>query len=131
MASCGRCHGVLNGVLNLDRWYPFHPLEFPGIEYTRFWPHNRGSRSICAPVRRLTDDSHLESAAAMANSKTRRKKSESPTMAEKADDYLRFLLGRAVPEYSGTPGNCGAYVLRRFSGVSTSTSAWEPPWVSR
>ena len=38
------------------------------------------------------------------------------TLAVKADDYLRFLLARAVPEYSATPGNRGAYVLRRFSG---------------
>ena len=38
------------------------------------------------------------------------------TTVERADDYLRFVRGRAIPEYSKVPGNIGAYVLRRIEG---------------
>jgi len=36
--------------------------------------------------------------------------------AGKADDYHRFLLGTGVPDYRGTPGNRGVFVLRRAEG---------------
>ena len=31
----------------------------------------------------------------------------------KADEYSKFLVERAIPDYRGTPGNLAAYVLRR------------------
>jgi heme-degrading monooxygenase HmoA len=36
------------------------------------------------------------------------------TDLEKADDYLRFVRARAIPEYKQVPGNLGAFVLRRL-----------------
>jgi heme-degrading monooxygenase HmoA len=36
------------------------------------------------------------------------------TEIEAADEYLEFLRARAIPDYRGTPGNQGAYVLRRI-----------------
>jgi heme-degrading monooxygenase HmoA len=36
--------------------------------------------------------------------------------ADKADDYHRFLLRTGVPDYRGTPGNRGVFVLRRAEG---------------
>ena len=38
------------------------------------------------------------------------------TRAERADDYLGFLLQRALPDYRSTPGNRAAFVLRRVEG---------------
>jgi heme-degrading monooxygenase HmoA len=35
------------------------------------------------------------------------------TEVSAADEYLEFLRARAIPEYRNTPGNQGAYVLRR------------------
>jgi len=32
---------------------------------------------------------------------------------QKGEDYLNFLKKRAVPDYQGTPGNRGVYILRR------------------
>ncbi len=36
--------------------------------------------------------------------------------AGKADEYHRFLLETGVPDYRGTPGNRGVFVLRRAEG---------------
>ena len=41
------------------------------------------------------------------------------TPAAKADAYLAFLRGRALPDYRATPGNLAAYVLRRDDGAVT------------
>ncbi len=41
------------------------------------------------------------------------------TPTEKADAYGRFLVERAIPDYRNTPGNQGAYVLRRTQGQET------------
>ena len=38
------------------------------------------------------------------------------TQADKADAYLEILNRTGVPEYRGTPGNLGVYVLRRIEG---------------
>jgi heme-degrading monooxygenase HmoA len=38
------------------------------------------------------------------------------TDLEKADDYLRFVRARAIPEYKQVAGNRGAFVLRRLDG---------------
>lgn len=36
------------------------------------------------------------------------------THAEKADEYLEYLNKTGIPDYRNTPGNKGAYVLRRI-----------------
>jgi hypothetical protein len=38
------------------------------------------------------------------------------TAAAKADEYLAFLQGRALPDYRGTAGNVAAFILRRIDG---------------
>jgi len=38
------------------------------------------------------------------------------TQAAKADAYLEILNRTGVPEYRGTAGNLGVYVLRRIEG---------------
>lgn len=38
------------------------------------------------------------------------------TPKRKADEYSKFLVERAIPDYRGTPGNLAAYVLRRDDG---------------
>ena len=38
------------------------------------------------------------------------------TSLENADHYLTFLKMRAMPDYRATPGNLGAFVLRRLDG---------------
>lgn len=38
------------------------------------------------------------------------------TPASRADEYLRFLEGRAIPDYRSTPGNVAVFILRRFEG---------------
>jgi heme-degrading monooxygenase HmoA len=38
------------------------------------------------------------------------------TPAEKADDYLAFLIGRAIPDYKSVPGNRGVHILREMRG---------------
>ena len=38
------------------------------------------------------------------------------TAAEKADEYLEYLNETGVPDYRGTEGNRGVYVLRRIEG---------------
>ena len=38
------------------------------------------------------------------------------TAAEKADEYLGYLNETGVPDYRGTEGNRGVYVLRRIEG---------------
>lgn len=47
----------------------------------------------------------------------------------KADEYVRFLRERAIPDYRSVEGNRGAFVLRRdVSGDETSVitlSFWE------
>jgi heme-degrading monooxygenase HmoA len=38
------------------------------------------------------------------------------TVAAKADEYLQLMRTVAIPDYSATPGNKGAYALRRIEG---------------
>jgi len=38
------------------------------------------------------------------------------TAAEKADEYLDYLNQTGVPDYLATPGNRGAFTLRRVEG---------------
>src|SRR5207253_10211416 len=38
------------------------------------------------------------------------------TTATRSDDYLAFLKQRAIPDYKGTEGNRGVYILRRIEG---------------
>ncbi|MBI4913825.1 MAG: antibiotic biosynthesis monooxygenase [Acidobacteria bacterium] len=38
------------------------------------------------------------------------------TPADRADAYMAFLRQRALPDYQGTPGNLGAYLLMRLEG---------------
>ena len=50
------------------------------------------------------------------------------TTTAKADEYLAFLKGRALPDYRGTQGNLAAYILRREEGDVTHFSTlthWE------
>jgi heme-degrading monooxygenase HmoA len=44
------------------------------------------------------------------------------TPTAKADAYLAFLKARALPDYRGTPGNRGAWILRRADGELTHFS---------
>jgi len=48
------------------------------------------------------------------------------TPTPKADAYLAFLVERALPDYRGTPGNLGAFILRRTDGDLThfTTLTW-------
>jgi heme-degrading monooxygenase HmoA len=41
------------------------------------------------------------------------------TPTAKADAYLSFLKARALPDYRSTPGNLGAWILRRADGEIT------------
>ena len=48
--------------------------------------------------------------------------------AAKGDEYMRYLERTGLPDYRATPGNCGAYVLRRAEdGVEhfLLVSLWE------
>jgi hypothetical protein len=38
------------------------------------------------------------------------------TPAAKSDEYLHLMRTIAIPDYSSTPGNQGAYALRRIEG---------------
>ena len=38
------------------------------------------------------------------------------TAADKSDKYLRLMRTIAIPDYRATPGNQGAYALRRIEG---------------
>ncbi|HKQ76170.1 MAG TPA: antibiotic biosynthesis monooxygenase [Blastocatellia bacterium] len=38
------------------------------------------------------------------------------TLAEKGDEYLDYLNQTGIPDYRATPGNRGAFVLRRVEG---------------
>lgn len=38
------------------------------------------------------------------------------TLAENADDYLRFVTERAVPDYKSVEGNLSVEIWRRFEG---------------
>ncbi len=38
------------------------------------------------------------------------------TEAGQADEYLSFLIERAIPDYESIEGNRGAYILRRSEG---------------
>jgi heme-degrading monooxygenase HmoA len=38
------------------------------------------------------------------------------TTAAKADEYLQLMRSIAIPDYRSTPGNQGAYALRRIEG---------------
>jgi hypothetical protein len=39
------------------------------------------------------------------------------TPAPKSDEYLNLMRTVAIPDYSSTPGNKGAYALRRMEGI--------------
>ena len=39
------------------------------------------------------------------------------TPAAKSDEYLNLMRTVAIPDYRSTPGNKGAYALRRMEGV--------------
>ncbi len=39
------------------------------------------------------------------------------TDAIKANEYLRFLIGRAIPDYQSIAGNRGVTILRRMQGA--------------
>ena len=50
------------------------------------------------------------------------------TRREDADAYLAYLLQTGIPAYRATPGNAGAYVLRRPDGdlvEFVTLSFWE------
>lgn len=50
------------------------------------------------------------------------------TPTDKADEYLTFLLARAIPDYVSTPGNVTAQILRREEGEVThliTLTHWE------
>ncbi|HYQ81490.1 MAG TPA: antibiotic biosynthesis monooxygenase [Anaeromyxobacteraceae bacterium] len=50
------------------------------------------------------------------------------TPTHRADEYLAFLVARALPDYRAVPGNRGAFVLRRDEGAIThflTLSHWE------
>lgn len=50
------------------------------------------------------------------------------TPTGRADEYLAFLLARALPDYRAIAGNRGAVVLRRAEGAVThflTVSHWE------
>jgi len=38
------------------------------------------------------------------------------TLASKSDEYLNLMRTVAIPDYRSTPGNLGAYALRRMEG---------------
>ena len=38
------------------------------------------------------------------------------TLATKSDEYLNLMRTVAIPDYRSTPGNKGAYALRRIEG---------------
>ncbi len=38
------------------------------------------------------------------------------TLASKSDEYLNLMRTVAIPDYRSTPGNKGAYALRRIEG---------------
>jgi heme-degrading monooxygenase HmoA len=47
---------------------------------------------------------------------------------EDADDYVAYILGTGIAEYTSTPGNRGAWILRRPRGALTEIvtfSLWE------
>ena len=41
------------------------------------------------------------------------------TKATQADEYLDFLVKRAIPDYQSTAGNRGVTILRRIQGAET------------
>jgi heme-degrading monooxygenase HmoA len=48
--------------------------------------------------------------------------------AEKADEYLAYLNRTGLPDYRATPGNRGAFVLRRVEGEHAhflTVSLWD------
>ena len=50
------------------------------------------------------------------------------TSAEKADEYLVYINQTGIPDYHATPGNRGAFVLRRLEGdraIFLTISLWE------
>ena len=50
------------------------------------------------------------------------------TPAEKSEEYLQYLNETGVPDYRGTEGNRGVYVLRRIEGEEAqflTLSFWE------
>ena len=50
------------------------------------------------------------------------------TLTEKADEYLDYLNQTGIPDYLATPGNRGAFVLRRADGERShflTISLWD------
>jgi heme-degrading monooxygenase HmoA len=50
------------------------------------------------------------------------------TLTEKADEYLDYLNQTGIPDYLATPGNRGAFVLRRPDGERShflTISLWD------
>jgi len=50
------------------------------------------------------------------------------TAAIKADEYLKFLIGRAIPDYQSIAGNRGVTILRRTQGAEAHfliLTVWE------
>lgn len=50
------------------------------------------------------------------------------TTIERAEEYLQYLNETGIPDYRETPGNSGAYVLRRIEGDIAhfqTVSFWE------
>jgi heme-degrading monooxygenase HmoA len=50
------------------------------------------------------------------------------TPVEKSEEYLRFLIARAVPDYRSVAGNRGVSIMRRNEGGATHfviLTAWE------
>jgi heme-degrading monooxygenase HmoA len=50
------------------------------------------------------------------------------TSTEKADEYLDYLNRTGIPDYLATPGNRGAFVLRRIEGARahfSTVSLWD------
>lgn len=50
------------------------------------------------------------------------------TKASQAGEYLDYLNKTGIPDYRATPGNCGAFVLRRIEGEQAhfmTLSLWD------
>jgi heme-degrading monooxygenase HmoA len=54
------------------------------------------------------------------------------TPATKSDEYLNLTRTVAIPDYRSTPGNRGAYALRRIEGDTAHflmVTFWESPFL--
>lgn len=52
-------------------------------------------------------------------------------VSERADEYMRLMREVALPDYRSTPGNRGAYALRRDGAGGTATVVMLTFWESR